>query len=139
MTASNKIDGVDTFNLVYVVMGIGMDGFGAPGSYNGSFIRLSEGKVAGVDDADKDENAAQGLNMDDPTVTAVRNGITAQAGAAGASAPIFQTSAGGTLWTDMSSVNVVTDPSLCLGGEYVTIYMLGLGIMVEYYNPTNPA
>ena len=132
LTSQQKIQGVDTFNLVYVVMGIGMDGYGKPGDFRGTFTRLDE----------NGNPAVQGLNMNDLTVTGLRAQIMAGAGedvTAGASAPIFQTSAGGVMWTDMTNFNLVPGTEAgCMQGEYVTIYMLGLGIMVEYYNPTNP-
>jgi hypothetical protein len=136
LTSQNMIHGVDTFNLVYAVMGVGTAGFGMPGSYNGSFKRVDE----------NGDTVMTGLDMDDAQVSGWRNTLMQAIGAAdGAKAPIFKSSVGGLCWSDMAGLYGMGLPSKenvpgtdCFGGKYLTIYMLGLGIMVEYYNPTNP-
>ena len=125
--ANDKIAGVSTMNMIMVNMG---DGFGFEDKgYTGSF------KVV-----DSDGNVIKtGLNMkSDNTDLATYKSALAAAGA-----PIFQTSSGGIFYYsapggnhgayDLASGQYAMAPNN-YEGDYITLYLMGMGIMLEYYH-----
>lgn len=128
-TTTEKIEGVSTINFMFMVMGTGTE-LGGTDKYNGSFVRV-----------DENGNAVQGLNMNDPYVNAYLDGILA---ATGKSAPVFQSSTGAVFFTDaetgcysidQANNNYFADPMTgSFMGDYLALYYLGMGVMLEYFN-----
>lgn len=127
-----KITGVNTMNMIMVNMGVGMDMSGS--GYKGTFTSV------------KTENGEEisrvvGLSMDPNTTDMVDSYIAAIKAATGKDAPVFQSSAGGTCYTDMKTgvygieQGAGSPPqSSCFQGDYITLYFMGLGVMFEYYH-----
>ncbi len=134
-TSKNFIEGVSTVNMVMVNMGTDptkiMSG---TEQYSGSY---TEGGVRGM----YMSATYNTLKEQNALYNAYRQATKGKA-------PIFQTSAGGTVYTDGSSgcytINFETgqDKQLCpaefFQGKYITVFYNGVGIMLEYYNTTNP-
>ena len=132
-TTTDKIEGVPTINMIYVNMGVGLN-IGTGEDYRGTFTKkTSGGDVVGLDmTANKDVDdltAAFQFLVDNKMVDAMP--------------PVFQSSDGGTCFSDGAtgcySMNTQTfeqgyaDAS-CFSGDYITLYYLGMGIMLEYFN-----
>lgn len=129
-TSKDKIQGVETMNMIMVNMGTGIN-FGAPETYNGSFTNNG---VTGLLMSRPDFNHPNGNSFKN-------NMLDMYTQATGGQAPIFQSSAGGTAYTDGATG--------CFGietgapgaptanfyqGDYITLYYMGIGIMMEYYH-----
>ena len=149
--SKTKINGVETMNLIMVNMGSGM-GFEDLG-YEGSFTRITTDGNGNV------LSSVVGLNMHNPETegdlsTTKNPQYYAYKSATGGQAPIFQTSNGGTSFGNIGTAQLPQPglyyfdgqvPTLApqnpemYTGEYITMYYIGLGVMLEYYNSTNPA
>ncbi len=133
--ATDKIQGVETINMVMVNMGAGMSLSGAE-TYNGSFTKTQNG------------SAVTGMMMSRPDnkLGTFKNPMYEMySGATGGQAPVFQSSAGGTAYTDGATgcYGIETGgPGAPLQnfyqGDYITLYYMGVGVMMEYYHaPTH--
>lgn len=135
--SDKKITGVSTMNLIMVNMGsgFGFEDYGYEGSY-------TEDGVTGLYMKNTDEALPNYFLLN--TKEAVKE----------YGAPIFQTSefmkyyqdgkTHGTCFTDNQS-GVYTDLGVpatsaegCFSGKFITLYTMGMGVMLEYYNETNP-
>ena len=128
-TSSDKIQGVSTMNLIMVVMGAGLT-IGGNDDYDGSFTK----------------GGVTALQMNDGMNPVVDQFLSMTGG----QAPVFQSSAGsgttlGTCFSDgangiFTGVNAdgsyafATKDSGCFDGDYITLYYLGMGVLLEYYN-----
>ena len=136
-TTNNVIDGVNTINLVFVNMSTVLPGEGPVYKVNGSFKRVtSTGEIIGLD---MSNNAAvDGYNQAFDTLV--------QMGKIDAAPPVFQSSNGGTCFgmpygdaPGCYSINPTTfeqgypDPS-CFMGDYIGLYYMGLGVVLEYFH-----
>jgi hypothetical protein len=118
--SNEKIPGSDTVNMIYVNMGIGTGP--TPGmTYRGSFTRAGET----LHDA-----------INNPMVGGYLAGT-------GGQAPVFQTSAGGTAFSDGATgcygVDFATGAPGApadnfFEGDYISLYYMGFGILFEYYH-----
>lgn len=128
-TSTDKIQGVETINMIMVNMGEGTS-LGTD-TFNGSFTH----------------NGVNGLMMSRPDynrpgTNPFQNPMLEMYGqATGGQAPIFQTSAGGTAYTDGATgcYGIETGaPGSPMEnfyqGDYITLYYSGIGIMMEYYH-----
>jgi hypothetical protein len=115
-TSNEKITGVNTVNMIMVCMGVGSTITGGE-DYDGTMT----------------VNGVMGLNMtNNPYVDAYTQ-------ATGGQAPIFQSSAGGTCYTDgktgiYTQQGIATKESGCFDGDYLTLYFMGITVMLEYYH-----
>lgn len=142
--SDKKIQGVNTMNMVMVVMGAGV----APGEeYSGSFTKGGEVKMQMI------KNASH-KNPTDPFSGPLMPWIydTYMSIPEVSQAPIFTTSAGGHFFANPTGdtpgsftidfLGGSTSPEYangaCFQGDYITMHMYGMGIMLEYYNATNP-
>ena len=124
-TSTDKIEGVSTINFMYMVMGTGTE-LGGTEKYKGTFTRLNE-----------DGTATTGLDMSNPYVNAYVDGIQAATGA-----PVFQSSTGAIFFSDGATGCYSMDGSGNVGaamegsfmGDYLSLYYMGMGVMLEYYN-----
>ncbi len=130
-TSDKFIKGINTVNMVMVNMGTGLDSIGGGDEYSGTYT----------------EDGVVGLNMTASynTIKDKNTMLDMYKSATGGQAPIFQTSAGGTAYTDgatgcfgLETGAPGAPQSNFLQGKYITVYYQGIGIMLEYYNPTNP-
>ncbi len=145
--SKSKINGVETMNMIMVNMGSGL-GFEDLG-YEGSFTKVTTDGNGNV------LSSVVGLNMHNPETkgdlsTTKNPQYYAYKEATGGQAPIFESSVGGTSFGNISAsmfdgpglygsdMSFATAPEMYTG-EYITMYYIGLGIMLEYYNSTNPA
>ena len=137
-TSNQFIENVDTINLIMVNMSRDTP---ADNVINATYNKTSGGSTTtalnmGINDNGKQRNALLDKY---------------QAGTkllAGQVAPVFQSSTGGIAATDGTSgcfgidfdakKPIAPDASF-FGGEYVTLYYGGMGVMLEYYNPYHPA
>lgn len=119
--SDGKITGVETVNMIFVNMGVGVMGTVGE-TYNGKIT------IAGTVGLNMTNNPAR-----DAYVTATQQ-----------KAPVFQSSDGGTCFSygdergclgiDFGTgATTYPDPS-CFMGEYISLYYSGLGIMLEYYH-----
>jgi len=115
-TTDTKITGVKTVNMIMVNMGVGL-AMGTGEDYDGSIT---------ID-------GTTGLNMNNNPM------VDAYVGATGA--PVFQSSDGGTCFTDgksgcygLGQTGTTNPDASCFTGDYLTLYYLGMGIMLEYYH-----
>ena len=140
-TTDQAIQGVPAVNMIYINMGTGISSIGASETYRGTFTKILE-----------DGTEVNGLNMTSNVAVETINATFKQYIAMGlpiAMPPIFQSSAGGTCFTDASTgcyggianIDMVTGKvdfsnadASCFDGEYLTIYYLGMGLMLEYFN-----
>jgi hypothetical protein len=119
-TSTAKIQGVSTMNLIMVIMGEGLT-IGGGEDYDGS-CTINGNSVLQMNDG-----ANPMLDM--------------YLGATGGIAPVFQSSAGGTAYSDGATgcFGIETGaPAAPLGnffqGDYISLYYLGLGVLLEYYH-----
>ena len=134
--SDQKIQGVKTMNMVMVVMGAGV----IPGEqYSGSFTKGGEVKMQMIKDASSVDPAVGTSPWYYDTYMSIP-GID--------QAPIFTTSAGGHFFADpygevpgSYTINFLggsTSPEFasgaCFQGDYITMHMYGMGIMLEYYH-----
>lgn len=158
-TSKDFIPGISTVNMVMVNMGEGMvlgeTGYKYYGTMitdvefekdaNGNLVYDESGRV-------KYTGGVMGLNMtNNPMVDAYDSffNTAIQLGIIGEKAPIFQTTAGGIAYTDNATgcysidfadgqLQNITHTNAPAGefyqGDYITLYYLGMGIMLEYYN-----
>ena len=139
-TSDKKIQGVKTMNMVMVVMGAGV----APGEeYNGSFTKGGEVKMQMIKDASVNNPHPMNGPYSHPWFYDRYMSIPAIS-----QAPIFTTSAGGHFFADPSgaqpgsyTINFLAGSQTpefasgaCLQGDYITMHMYGMGIMLEYYH-----
>ena len=132
------IKGVNTANMVMVNMGTDPTAILAGTyEYSGSYT----------------ENGVVALDMKDDNNTRKPDSVRTQMYdaykvATGKKAPIFQTTAGATAYTDGATgcygIDFTTGATgapqaTFYQGKYITVYYSGIGIMLEYYNDTNPA
>ena len=130
-TSMNKIKGVETINIVMVSMGTGLSIDGSE-TYNASYLRAGVPSLK-MSRSDNKREIFQNPYLDQyKQLTAAENN--------GVPAPVFQTSGGGIAYSDGK-----LETGKCLGvqgdfasGKYITLYYMGVGIMMEYYNPSNP-
>ena len=131
-TSTDKIQGVETINMIMVNMGAGTT-LGSE-TYNGSYT----------------DNGVTGLLMSRPdynrpgTNHFKNNMLDTYGQLTGGAAPIFQTSGGGIAYTDgatgcysidFATGNAYASPDASFyQGEYITLYYSGIGIMMEYYH-----
>lgn len=131
-TSMDKIQGVETLNMIMVNMGEGTS-LGTD-TFNGSFTNNG---VNGLLMSRPDYNRPGTNPFQNPMLDMygqLTNGV----------APIFQTSAGGTAYTDgatgcygidFTTGNPYASPDASFyQGEYITLYYSGIGIMMEYYH-----
>ena len=129
-TSTSKIQGVETMNMIMVNMGVGLS-VGGSETYNGSYTY----------------NGTDALLMSRPdynrpgTNIFKNNALDMYTGATGGRAPIFQTSAGGTAYTDGATgcfgieTGAPGSPTANFyQGDYITLYYSGIGILMEYYH-----
>ena len=126
-TSNSKIQGVDTMNLIMAVLGTTI---GGNEDYDG--ILQANGNTL--------LNMTNNTDVDGYLATL---GTMLAAGYLPAMPPVFQSSAGGTCFTDNStgcySINHQTyqpgAPSpACFQGEYISLYYQGMGLLLEYYH-----
>lgn len=130
------ITGVNTMNMVMVNMGPGTD-FTDRG-YQGTFTEIKNNPGG-------ESVTINGLNMTSNQSVAMYKAVMEQLIAMGyvdAMPPFFQSSTGGTCFSDgatgcygMNFSNYqqcAPDPE-CFKGDYITLYYMGMGIMLEYY------
>ena len=126
--SNQKIAGVDTMNLIMVSMPSA--GPGAPGDCDSSFVKVNSNGTYEV-----------GLNMNDGQNPALDQFMAGTGGVA----PIFQSSAGsgstfGTAYSDGATGLYVapgayaTPDTGVYSGNYITLYYIGMGVMLEYYH-----
>jgi hypothetical protein len=123
-TSDQKISGVNTVNMIYVNMGIGSDLTGGE-KYRGTFTR------AGVTLNNMTSN---------PIVETYVAAIKAQTGQ---EPPVFQSSAGGTAFSDGATGCYGLDfatgamglpaPEFFMG-DYISLYYMGVGLLLDYYH-----
>lgn len=130
-TSMDKIKGVETINIVMVSMGTGLSIDGSE-TYNASYLQAGVPSLK-MSRPDNKREIFQNPYLDQyKQLTAAENN--------GVPAPVFQTSGGGIAYSDGK-----LETGKCLGvqgdfasGKYITLYYMGVGIMMEYYNPSNP-
>lgn len=130
-TSMDKIKGVETINIVMVSMGTGLSIDGSE-TYNASYLQAGVPSLK-MSRPDNKREIFQNPYLDQyKQLTAAENN--------GVPAPVFQTSGGGIAYSDGK-----LETGKCLGvqgdfasGKYITLYYRGVGIMMEYYNPSNP-
>ena len=130
-TSMDKIKGVETINIVMVSMGTGLSIDGSE-TYNASYLRAGVPSLK-MSRPDNKREIFQNPYLDQyKQLTAAENN--------GVPAPVFQTSGGGIAYSDGK-----LETGKCLGvqgdfasGKYITLYYMGVGIMMDYYNPSNP-
>ena len=130
--AKDKIQGVETINMVMVNMGVGLN-VGGTETYNASY---TENGITSLLSGKQGNERFQNSELDNyKYATSLENN--------GVPAPIFQSSGGGTALTDGATGCYGIDfgtqqkgmPSATLyQGEYITLYYMGIGIMLEYYH-----
>ena len=135
-TSTEKINGVKTVNMVMVVMGVSIDP-NKPEQYNGSFTQAGEKKMEMIKTTNPVKQPVPYSN------TWVYNNVY-MAHPSLCNAPIFQTSSGGICFTDAANGLIGVDwmnggamgapDSSCFTGDYITLNMYGMGIMLEYYH-----
>ena len=132
-TSTDKIEGVSTINFMFMVMGTGTE-LGGTEKYKGSFTRINE-----------DGTKTVGLDMSDTYVNLYIDNVQAATGA-----PIFQSSTEvmpsvrATFYSDGATgcygVDFATStpgvPAMdgSFTGDYLGLYYLGMGVMLEYFN-----
>ncbi|MBQ7356641.1 MAG: hypothetical protein IJW66_04475, partial [Clostridia bacterium] len=132
-TSTDKIEGVSTINFMFMVMGTGTE-LGGTEKYKGSFTRINE-----------DGTKTVGLDMSDTYVNLYIDNVQAATGA-----PIFQSSTEvmpsvrATFYSDGATgcygVDFATGtpgvPAMdgSFTGDYLSLYYLGMGVMLEYFN-----
>ena len=139
--STDKIQGVETVNMVMVNMGTGVT-FDGSESYNGFF---QQGSEVGMKMSNGKTSRSLYQNADLNTYIEFTKPLNK-----GEPAPVFQSSGGGTAWTDGSlgcwdkdilywdnssgtNVPVCDRPEAALySGKYITLYYMGVGIMLEY-------
>ena len=134
--SDKKITGVNTMNMIMVNMGPGQD-FTDRG-YEGSFTAVTTDGNGNV----VSQTTGLYMNNDDAYVLNQYKSMT------GGQAPIFQACAqvqqsnqAGTCFYNGSILtpdNTNYAGAGCFTGEYITMYYMGMGIMLEYYNASNP-
>ncbi|MBO5879976.1 MAG: bacterial Ig-like domain-containing protein [Clostridia bacterium] len=119
-TTNTKIEGVTTINLILANMGTGTT-LTQGERYEGTYT----------------ENGVVGLNMTNNPWLETYNAALKDMGAP----PVFQSSAGGTCFTDNASGvygletgTMGAATANCFEGKYITLYYMGIGIMLEYYH-----
>ena len=130
-SASDKIQGVNTVNIIMVNMGTGSAITATGDKYNGSY---QKGDVVGLSMTNNPMLDAYNQFFD----YAVQTGQAAQI------PPFFQSSSGGIAYTDGAtgcySVNfgdysITNAPDASFyQGEFLTLYYMGIGIMLDYYH-----
>lgn len=130
--STDKIQGVETVNMIMVNMGTGIT-FDGSETYNGSFIK--DGVAAlkmsnGKNDKELYQNSALQTYINKTTAMN------------GSPAPIYQSSGGGTALTDgengcfgLETGALGAPQTAFYSGNYITLYYMGIGIMMEYYHP----
>ena len=130
-TSTDKIEGVSTITFMFMVMGTGTE-LGSTEKYKGTFTRINE-----------DGSATVGLNMADPYVNGYIDGIKA---AMGVEAPVFQSSVGAVFYAnpyppqpgcfslDTATFQPTAPMQGSFMGDYLSLYYLGMGVMLEYFN-----
>ena len=117
--SNKKIQDVSTINMIYVNMGVGTDIGGSSVQYGGSFTRAGQ------------------------TLNTIKNNpwLDAYLGATGGAAPVFQSSAGGTAFSDgesscygIESGSIGAPTSNFFEGDYLSLYYMGIGILLDYYH-----
>ncbi len=117
--SNKKIQDVSTINMIYVNMGAGTDISGSSVQYGGSFTRAGQ------------------------TLNTIKNNpwLDAYLGATGGAAPVFQSSAGGTAFSDgesscygIESGSIGAPTSNFFEGDYLSLYYMGIGILLDYYH-----
>ena len=117
--SNKKIQDVSTINMIYVNMGVGTDVGGSSVQYGGSFTRAGQ------------------------TLNTIKNNpwLDAYLGATGGAAPVFQSSAGGTAFSDgesscygIESGSIGAPTSNFFEGDYLSLYYMGIGILLDYYH-----
>ena len=149
-TSKDFIPGISTVNMVMVNMGEGMvlgeTGYKYYGTMitdvefekdaNGNLVYDESGRV-------KYTGGVMGLNMTNNPMVDAYDGFF---NIIGEKAPIFQTTTGGIAYTDNAngcySIDFADEnitytympETEFYQGDYITLYYLGMGIMLEYYN-----
>ena len=139
-TSDQFITGVKTANMVMVNMGTDPAAI-LSGKYEYSGSYTENGVVAL--DMKSDNNTRKPDNARTYTYDMYKNSIYEMTGQ---KPPIFQTTAGATAYTDgetgcygLETGAPGAPQDTFYQGKYITVYYSGIGIMLEYYNPTNPA
>ena len=142
-TSQSFIQGVTTVNMMMVVMGTTLgagDDYDATMVMNVTFEKDANGNLV-YDESGrvKYESGTVGLNMtNNPAVDQFIAGT-------GGKAPVFQSSAAsgttyGTAYSDGATGLYVAPGAYampdtgCYEGDYISLYYMGLGIMLEYYH-----
>ena len=120
--AEGKITGVLTINMVMVNMGTGIAVGETAETFNGAF---THGAETGLMMSRPDNNLN---NFQNPGADAINR-------FAASGAPVFQSSAGGIGYIDGNLVCNYVGGSLG-EGKYITLYIMGIGVVLEYYHPT---
>ena len=140
-TSGDKIQGVTTMNMVMVNMGEGLD-FSSTG-YRGTYT------VVKTDGNGNEISRVTALNMTDNTeLNNYQNTINTLLGMGYIDPqyipPIYQSSAGGTFCSDgqsncfsfnHSTFQQGDVPEGSFEGDFVSMYQMGIGILLEYYHP----
>ncbi len=122
---TNKIQGVETINMMMVAMGNAGMGFDGAGMCNASFEK--DGVMIMQSHHDNNTTSFQNLALDYAANTIYQQ--------SGRWAPIFQTSGGGLAYTDGTMVGPLNEQIAT--GDHITLYYKDLGacIAMEYYHP----
>ena len=134
--STDYISGVPTVNMIMVNMGTSLV-FDGSESFNGYFEQ--NGEVAM-----RMSNGKHDRELYNNTVLDTYVATTKSLNQKGEPAPVFQSSGGGIAFTDGSTgcygleTGTMGPPATTFyGGKFVSLYYMGVGIVMEYYHPAN--